>query len=200
MLKAVVGHATGIDEAAVATHGSKMKKKSKGKGKGKAAKKKPHRPFFWGGRNVSPHEIDRFHSPRSESTPPRPTLPRPHQVLLDLIRAKDFVANFKELCDYYGRDFNVYGNPFSVAVPIAQRPATPVPAFQTVIIDGEQVKVPSKAMAAEFERAESQVQESLRRQRESAEWWPCHGISDGELARVRRAEKVLLVECELGWS
>ena len=87
-----------------------------------------------------------------------------------------------------------------MAVPIAQRPVTPVPAFQTVIIDGQQVKVPSKAMAAEFQRAEAQLQDAFRRQRESAEWWPCHAIEDGELARVRRAEKVLLTEIERGWA
>ena len=52
MLKAVVGHATGLDKADMGEHGSKMKVKGKS-GKSKATKEKPHRPFFWGGRNVS---------------------------------------------------------------------------------------------------------------------------------------------------
>ena len=52
MLKAVVGHATGLDKAAMGEHGSKMKAKGMS-GKSKATKEKPHRPFFWGGRNVS---------------------------------------------------------------------------------------------------------------------------------------------------
>ena len=165
MLKSVVSHVTKLDTT-MSSQSSSSSSSLSTTSLNETKNSTPHRVFYWGGRNI----------------------------LREIPHSMNFLGNFDSLKRYYGAELSLYDNPFIMAVPLRERPPTPIPAFQTVIIDNRPVKVPSKSMADAFEAAERKLQEAQTRQANSASWWPCANLNEGESKRVRRASKVLLEE------
>ena len=139
-----------------------------GGGRKKRGKKKQKErpPFIWEGRNL----------------------------LLDMINHLNFLAASVELVKWYGKDFNMVRNPMMTAVPLDDRPPTPVKGTTTAVVGGELVEVANVRAEALREAAEALIKIGGQRQRNSASWWPGYRAIDNELKRVRRAEKILQQE------
>eukprot|EP00947_MAST-08B_sp_MAST-8B-sp1_P006615 g6615.t1 len=131
---------------------------------------------------------------KGDDEDPAPFIWEGRNLLLDLLPHLDWLAGSAELQKWYGEDFRLRGNPFCLPVPIGERPSTPKPSTTTVVIGGVRVQQVNKRAAAEREVAEKRLAEAQLRQRNAASWWPGYKASDGELGRVRRAERALIDE------
>lgn len=135
---------------------------------------------------------------------PKPTLdpgryPPPFKwngenILAKIGRSLDFLQGVPELDEWYTDAFPRLRNPFGMNLCIDERPPTPRPK-------GRMVKKDNEDMFQEFARnlAEAEWDERVcadyeeRLQGKTAEWWPSVGISAKDRARIREAERALLI-------
>lgn len=115
-------------------------------------------------------------------------------VLLSLIHVCEWLGGVGELRGHYGSDLTWRRNPFLRAVTLDERADTPRCATRRVKVGEEWVEetVPSLLEArGREEAAMARMQEKLD---QAGFWWPGVGAGRAHVARIRAAEKELLLE------
>ena len=98
---------------------------------------------------------------------------------------------------WFGNDFTFHRNPFMLAVPLDDRPVTPVNATREIVVDGVKVKQESSSLAKQANEQKAYFDYCEKVYADGGSWWPSEGgkAFSGDLRRrVRAAEKVLVVE------
>jgi hypothetical protein len=118
-------------------------------------------------------------------------------ILLQIPTGLDFLSKCDELVKWFGNDFTFHRNPFMLAVPLDDRPVTPIKATRTVTIDGIEVEkaIPSLQKEAEDQRLYFEHCEKIYA--DGGSWWPSEGgkkMHESLKRRVRSAEKVITLE------
>jgi len=129
--------------------------------------------------------------------PPMPFTWNGKNILLQIPSGLNFLSRCDELVRWFGNDFTFHRNPFMLAVPLDDRPVTPMKATRTVMIDGVEVEkaIPSLQKEAEEQRLYFEHCEKIYA--DGGKWWPSEGgkaMDDSLTRRVRSAEKVLVLE------
>ena len=118
-------------------------------------------------------------------------------VLLQIPTGLDFLHKCDELVKWFGNDFTFHRNPFMLAVPLDDRPVTPIKATRTVTIDGVEVEKAIPSLQKEADDQKLYFQHCEKIYADGGNWWPSGGgkLMDESLKRrVRSAEKVVILE------
>ena len=115
-------------------------------------------------------------------------------ALTKLVHCLDFLDSCEPLKEWYGSDFSLRANPFMLAVPVLDRAPTPRKPTQTVLVNGVKVERLIPRLVELAAKMAKVMKAADSRQRSSASWWPGARLNDAEIARVRRAEKEIVIE------
>ncbi|GMH69094.1 hypothetical protein TL16_g05075 [Triparma laevis f. inornata] len=129
--------------------------------------------------------------------PPLPFTWNGKNVLLQIPSGMNFLLKCTELVNWFGNDFTFSRNCFMLAVPLDDRPVTPIVATREVMVDGVAIKQVSSSMAKEAEQQQAYFDYCENVTSQGGLWWPSSGGKDLNVdlkRRVRAAEKVLILE------
>ena len=118
-------------------------------------------------------------------------------VLLMIPRGLDFLMKSQELVKWYGNDFTFERNPFMLAVPLDERPDTPIKDTRMVVQNGEKVEQVSESLAKISNKQKAYMARCQKVFADGGSWWPAEGgkkVSNILMRRIRAAEKVLHLE------
>ena len=122
-------------------------------------------------------------------------------ILLEIPSGLDFLSKCSELVQWFGSDFHFTRNPFMLAVPLDDRPMTPIKATREVEIDGVMVQKAVASLQKEAADQREYYDHCERIYADAGNWWPSmggKGFDETLKRRVRAAEKVLSLEEALG--
>ena len=129
--------------------------------------------------------------------PPMPFTWNGKNVLLQIPTGIDFLSKSHELVKWFGNDFTFERNPFMLAVPLDDRPVTPVNAAREIVVDGVKVQQVSSSLAKQASEQQAYFDYCENVYADGGSWWPSGGgraFSADLRRRVRAAEKVLIIE------
>ena len=118
-------------------------------------------------------------------------------ILLEISYGLHFLSSCKELVGWYGNDFTFERNPFMLAVPLDERPQTPIKDTREIVLNGAKIEQVSESLAKIARKQRAYQQRCEKVTSEGGSWWPAEGGKAAPPAlfrRVKSCEKVLLLE------